>query len=110
MASIEFTGTIARVKDWGDATDLNLEIDEGRQYPSRCVVKLNGSNHFEQGDVVKVSVATMPYAKTREYTDRNGDQKQITDIIFRDATVHITEGANPVGDNTGEAFGESIPF
>lgn len=111
MASIEFTGKVSRVKDWGDATDLSLEIEEGRQYPARCIVKLNGSNHFEQGDVVKVSTATMPYAKSRTYTDREGNEKQVTDIYFTNASARISEGANPVGAAEDDIFGATpIPF
>ena len=111
MASIEFEGKVARVKDWGDATDLSLEIDEGRQYPARCIVKLNGSNNFEQGDVVKVSTATMPYAKSREYTNRDGELKQVTDIYFTNASANITDGANPIGKVEDDIFGaDPVPF
>lgn len=100
--NISFTGRVERIKDWGDSTDLSIAIDEGRDFPARALVKLHGSNHFAQGEVVEVTSATMPYPKHREY---NG--KIYVDIIYRNASVKSVGTAEPSPSTIDDS---DIPF
>ena len=104
--NISFTGTVDRVKDWGDNTDLTIKVDDGGNFPSRAVVKVPGSNFFEQGSEVTVTSARLPYGKTRTYTNNDGEEKTITDLIYPGASVSGGSGAKPDAD----PFGDDVPF
>ena len=105
--NISFTGTVERVKDWGDNTDLTIRVDDGGQFPSRAVVKVPGSNFFAEGSEVTVTSARLPYGKTRTYTNRDGEEKTVTDLIYPSASV---AGGDSAPSTPSETFGSEIPF
>ena len=110
--SIRFTAEVTRAFEHNNSYALSLKIADGSKYGGRaeCWSDLPVS----VGDTVEVTTSQMPYVKTREYTNRDGDTKTGYDLVYPGVTVNVTDRAHSAADKVASVIddlgGEEIPF
>jgi hypothetical protein len=102
-ATITVVGTVEFSFRNDDSTKFIVSVDDGGKWPTRLTVFQDGFPDLQKGDTVTVTSERLPYAKSRTYTDKEGNEKTANDLILPGATISGGSAA-PVLDD------DSIPF